>query len=154
MQYPHFIAIDASSHEETSHPVAIAWSMTDGQIKTTLIQPEDDWEDWDYALEDLHGINQETLYQRGETCWSVIRELENDLDESYLRTDHTEQTERLLELIYETCGKESSLETGHYSEDLDDANIAKDTQDQLYSTQQTCDERVLIMLRNWARGNS
>ena len=154
MTYPHFIAIDPSSHEETSHPIAIAWSMSDGQIKTTLIQPEDDWEDWDYALGDLHGINQDTLYQRGETPWSVVREMENDLEESYLRTDNCDEVERLLELIYEACGKENSLETGNYWEEIGDKSLIADTQDQLFHTQLTCDDRVLLMLRAWAESNS
>src|SRR5690606_3949662 len=69
MSYPQFIAIDGSSFEEHAHPVAIAWSLPDGQIKTTLIAPEDDWDDWDISLQDLHGINPDTLYQRGETGW-------------------------------------------------------------------------------------
>ncbi|MBM94642.1 MAG: hypothetical protein CMI09_02175 [Oceanospirillaceae bacterium] len=154
MNYPHFIAIDPSSHEETSHPIAIAWSMSDGQIKTTLIQPEDDWEDWDYALEDLHGINQDTLYQRGETCWSVLREMENDLEESYLRSDDFEQVERLLGLIYEACGKELSLETGSYREEISDQALLKETQEQLYNTHLTCDDRVLLMLKAWAEANA
>ncbi len=81
MEYPSFVAIDASSYEDSAHPVAIAWSLADGTVKTTLIQPDDDWDDWDFALEDLHGISQDTLYQMGETGWSVIRELEADLDQ-------------------------------------------------------------------------
>ncbi|MFL0805944.1 MAG: hypothetical protein K6L60_01505 [Oceanobacter sp.] len=153
MSYPHFIAIDASSHEDTAHPIAIAWSMADGQIKTTLIQPEDDWQDWDYGLEDLHGISQETLYQRGETCWSVIRELENDLDESYLRTDNAEGTAQLLEQIYEACDKELSLETGHYSEEIESSEHRQEIQEQLYSSPLPCDERVLIMLKGWVSAN-
>ena len=35
--YPHFLAIDASSYEDTAVPVAIAWSLQDGTIKTVLI---------------------------------------------------------------------------------------------------------------------
>ena len=62
MEYLSFVAIDASSYEDSAHPVAIAWS-SDGTVKTTLIQPDDDWDDWDFALEDLHGISQDTLYQ-------------------------------------------------------------------------------------------
>lgn len=153
MSYPHFIAIDASSYEDTSHPIAIAWSMTDGRIKTTLIQPEDHWEEWDYALEELHGINQETLYQRGETCWSVIRELENDLDESYLRTDDADATERLLTQIYEACDKELSLETGYYGEDIEAGELRQEIQEQLHGSPLTCDERVLVMLKGWVSAN-
>ncbi|MDO6750167.1 hypothetical protein Q4563_23210, partial [Gilvimarinus sp. 1_MG-2023] len=76
-------------------PIAIAWSMADGMIKTTLLQPDDGWDDWDYALEDIHGISQDTLYQRGETTWAVVRELENDLEQTFLMTDDPERIEPL-----------------------------------------------------------
>ena len=151
MAYPHFIAIDASSYEEEAHPIAIAWSMTDGRIKTTLIQPDDGWEDWDYALEDIHGISQDTLYQRGETAWSVVRELENDLEQTYLMTEEADRTEMLLDKIYDACGRELSLEVGEYSEEISDQQALSEATDQLYHQQLTCDERVLVMLQVWAR---
>lgn len=149
MSYPHFVAIDASSWEDEAHPIAIAWSMTDGRIKTTLIQPEDDWEDWDYALEDIHGINQDTLYQRGETCWSVIRELENDLEQPWLYADDQERTEALLEKIYEACGRDLSIEIGLFSDDLSDREALNESRDALHSQHLPCDERVLVMLQCW-----
>src|SRR5690554_498811 len=103
MEYPQFIAIDASSFEEHAHPIAIAWSLSNGQIKTTLISPDDQWEDedWDISLQDLHGINSETLYQRGETTWSVIRELEHDLANPYIYADDHMRVEILLSKLYE-----------------------------------------------------
>lgn len=137
MNAPQFVAIDASSWEERAHPIAIAWSLADGRIKTTLIQPEDDWDDWDYALEDIHGINQDTLYQRGETCWSVIRELENDLQSSRLQSDDIEHCELMLERIYDACQRDLSIE-------LDTLEVAAEL------SQKTCDERVHAMLQAWA----
>jgi hypothetical protein len=135
---PQFIAIDASSWEENGHPIAIAWSLSDGRIKTTLIQPEDDWHDWDYALTDLHGISPDTLYQRGETCWSVIRELEEDLQISLVMTDDVEQVERMLDRLYDACQREPSLEPIRAENGLNDLQ------------QMTCDERVHAMLLAWA----
>ncbi|ASP39368.1 hypothetical protein CHH28_12100 [Bacterioplanes sanyensis] len=138
MNAPQFIAIDASSWEDHAHPIAIAWSLSDGRIKTTLIQPEDDWDDWDYALEDIHGINQDTLYQRGETCWSVIRELEGDLHASRLYADQAAPCQHLLERIYDACQREPSFEVD-----------ATDTPS-FDGQQLPCDERVYAMLQAWA----
>lgn len=146
MTYPHFIALDASSYEETAHPIAIAWSLADGSIKTVLIQPEDDWEDWDYALEDMHGITQDTLYQRGETPWSIIRELEEDLEQPFLHTAHTELTLTLLERIYEACGRELSLELGDHRVELPNVPDLYDWYMDTAFDQQPCDERVRLML--------
>lgn len=140
--YPQFIAIDASSFEETAHPVAIAWSMNDGQIKTTLIQPEDDWQDWDISLQDIHGISQDTLYQRGETTWSVVRELDEDSEASLLY--YNPQTDpylpELLEKLYESCERDVSLNLGFISE------ILRDTQPLADNQASSCDERVYQML--------
>ncbi|MDK2779297.1 MAG: hypothetical protein KYX62_16710 [Pseudomonadota bacterium] len=149
MQYPHFIAIDGSSWEPHAHPVAIAWSMADGQIKTTLIQPEDDWDDWDITLQDVHGINPDTLYQLGETVWSVIRELENDLEQSYLFSDDAERSTDLLDKLYDACRRDLSLEIIHCSDAID--GELPDSSDMHY---QPCDERVRLMLLAWAAANN
>lgn len=146
MSYPQFIAIDGSSFEEHAHPVAIAWSLPDGQIKTTLIAPEDDWEDWDISLQDLHGINPDTLYQRGETCWSVIRELEQDLENPYLFADSPERVTVLLEKLYEACNRDLSIEIGDYREEMNAAALNESAQYHL-----PCDERVHRLLVGWAR---
>ncbi|WP_430462087.1 hypothetical protein ACQUQU_04675 [Thalassolituus sp. LLYu03] len=145
MQYPQFIAIDGSSWEEHAHPVAIAWSMADGQIKTTLIQPDDDWDDWDIALQDLHGITPDTLYQRGETLWSVIRELEGDLEQPYLYADDTERVTFMLEKIYEACNRDLSIEIGDAREIVQRGVPVSDD-----SLHMPCDDRVYRMLKRWA----
>lgn len=150
MSYPHFIAIDPSSYEDDAHPIAIAWSMADGQIKTTLIQPEDDWDDWDYAIEDIHGINQDTLYQRGETLWSVIRELENDLEQPYLIGDDEPRIEQLLEKMYDACHREPTLEISSFGSENLNAEVMAEVNEALFQQQLPCDERVLVMLRHWA----
>ena len=150
MTCPQFIAIDASSFEDSAHPVAIAWSLADGSIKTTLIQPDDDWqEDWDYAIEDLHGINRDTLFQRGETCWSVIRELENDIEQSFLFADDEARVQQMLVLLYESCNREPNLEAGHYAEVINRSDM--ETTPEPYH--QTCDDRVYALLMSWANAN-
>ena len=146
MIYPQFIAIDPSSFEEAAHPVAIAWSLPDGQIKTTLIAPDDEWDDWDISLQDLHGITQDTLYQRGETTWSVIRELEADLENPYLFADQLEPVETLLNKLYDSCDRELSFEIGHYRE-----KISTNAFDDYAHFQQPCDERILILLQHYQR---
>lgn len=146
MSYPQFIAIDGSSFEDYAHPVAIAWSLPNGQIKTTLVAPEDDWDDWDISLQDLHGINPDTLHQRGETAWSVIRELEHDLDNPYIFADHNERVENLLNKLYEACERELNFEIVNCREEIDPNSL-----DDYAHFQISCDERVETMLKTWAR---
>lgn len=139
--FPQFIAIDGSSFEDDRYPIAIAWSTTEGQIKTTLIQPEDDWEGWDYSLQEQHGIEPETLYQLGETSWSVIRELEQDLSEGCLFSEASSDTEYLLEMIYQACQRELSIEiqpsTSEVTIDINELQHLP------------CDERVRSQLLLW-----
>lgn len=148
--YPHFLAIDASSYEDTAVPVAIAWSLQDGTIKTVLIQPDDDWDDWDYSLEDLHGISQHTLYQLGETPWSVVRELEHDLEQPCVYSHDPDATERLLERLYDACGRDMSLEAANHSEGIADETRLRDWQLDHALEHQPCDERVRLMLMLYA----
>ncbi len=153
MEYPSFIAIDASSYEDTAHPVAIAWSLADGTVKTTLVQPDDDWDDWDFALEDLHGISQDTLYQMGETGWSVIRELEADLDQPYLLADDAERCELLLEKLYEAYGKESSIEISACQAEPGLGSLGDWYEDTNF-WHQPCDERIRLLLFKWNEFNN
>ncbi|MDF1763709.1 MAG: hypothetical protein P1U57_09890 [Oleibacter sp.] len=153
MNYPHFFAIDASSYEDNAHPIALAWSMKDGAIKTTLIQPEDDWTEWDFALQDMHGINQETLFQMGETVWSVIRELENDLQSPLLHCDDDVRSDALLEKLYEACGRDVSLETQHHLEEAPKEFVPSQWIDDTDFHHQPCDERVRLMLMLWVDFN-
>ncbi|MEL7400196.1 MAG: hypothetical protein AAFN68_06440 [Pseudomonadota bacterium] len=154
MNYPHFLAVDGSSWEEHAHPIAIAWSLADGTIKTTLIQPEDDWHDWDFALEDLHGINQDTLYQRGETGYSVLRELEHDLEQPRVATDDRERVETLLEKLYDSCNRDVSLEIDDYLDDVRDTSVIAEVREQLQLAEHMCEDRVRLMLEVWARENA
>lgn len=148
--YPHFIAIDASSREETAVPVAIAWSLEDGSIKTVLIQPDEDWDDWDYSLEDLHGISQHTLYQLGETPWSVVRELEQDLEQPLVFSHEAEITQMLLEKLYDACGRDLSIEAADHGAEITDPDRLAEWQLDNALDHQPCDERVRLMLMLFA----
>ncbi|KID12060.1 hypothetical protein P279_30580, partial [Rhodobacteraceae bacterium PD-2] len=69
---PAFIAVETG--EDGGLPLSIAWSLPDGTIKQTLIQPDDNWLDdetislGDYSLEELASMGVSPL--------DVIRELE------------------------------------------------------------------------------
>lgn len=146
MEYPQFIAIDSSSFEEHAHPIAIAWSLSNGQIKTTLICPDDQWEDeCDSGLQDLHGITTETLYERGETTLAVIRELEQDLANPYIFADDPVRVEEQLNKLYESCSRDLSIEIGDYREIVTETLL-----DEYAHYQVACDERVQQLLQDWA----
>jgi hypothetical protein len=159
MEYPQFLVIEASSYEENAHPIMMAWSLSDGSIKSTLIQPEDHWDDWDFSLEELHGIQRDTLHQRGETAWSTIKEFEYDCNNTHYLVHHTESTTHLLEQLYDACDKEPSVELidakDWFPKSLNNYDSIQqfffDTQQELGLNTHHCDETVKILLTTWVK---
>ncbi len=143
MQYPQFIAIDATSLSEDAYPVAIAWSLADGQIKTTLIEPEENWQTWDMGLAEAHGISPDTLYQRGETAWSVVRELDADLAQPTMYYNpHTDPyISELLMLLYASCERELDIALVPVSA------LSAQSASLIDEPLSNCDERVFQQLR-------
>ncbi|MGJ8515244.1 hypothetical protein R84981_001931 [Carnimonas sp. R-84981] len=83
-------------------PVAIAWSLKDGRIKHTLIQPLESWlEEENIGLE---GFDESNLYGMGVSPLDVIRELEMDHDSETLYVTGTSDEEGALERIYAEYG--------------------------------------------------
>lgn len=101
IELPYFLVLDASSEEPEAHPIAAAWSIEEGQIKNTLICPEDDWHDWDPVTEDMTGISQDILEMQGESGLAVIREMVSDLDAKIVYVEDLTRTEELLTKLYD-----------------------------------------------------
>lgn len=70
---PGFIALESG---EGRVPVAIAWSLPDGRIKHTLIQPDEAWLDDEAASLGDYGLDE--LLTLGASVRDVVRELEAD----------------------------------------------------------------------------
>lgn len=150
MQAPHFIALDGNHFDDDATPVAIAWSTSDGLIKTTLIQPDDNWQGLDYAVADMHGIQEDTLYQLGETCWSVLRELELDIEQGQLLIDPTTNVHALLEALYQACDRELNLELFDIEQQY--PGLFSDRQAELHHL--PCDERIRLLVLEWHQNYS
>jgi len=57
---PRFLDIEASSLNDASYPIEIAWSDEKGNIESHLINPYaiEEWTDWDfYAEHKIHGLS-------------------------------------------------------------------------------------------------
>ena len=75
--FPLFIDIEASTPDSNGFPTSISWSLADGQLKTVLIIPDDDWEPWDNTDPD---VDLQHLFDQGVSGPDAIRELNEDLD--------------------------------------------------------------------------
>ncbi|RKR02678.1 hypothetical protein C7446_2399 [Kushneria sinocarnis] len=102
---PGFLAIEAGDGEL---PVAIAWSLPDGRIKQTLIQPDPGWlEDDSVSFGDY---SEEQLNTLGLTTLEVIRELEADYHGATLHTPGVVDEQAILASLFASCGTEPFVE--------------------------------------------
>ncbi|CBV41635.1 hypothetical protein ACJ7V3_16385 [Halomonas elongata] len=105
-ELPAFIAIETGNDGDL--PLSIAWTLPDGRVKHTLIQPDNDWlEDelvslGDYSLEELNSMGVSPL--------DVIRELETDHFNATLYTAGVGDDEAALSRLFETYGLDPFVE--------------------------------------------
>jgi len=113
MRYPQFIDIDISTADDGGYPTSIAWSLPDGQLKSVLIIPDDDWEPWD----NTDGtVDIQHLMDQGVSGPDAIRELNEDLEGQTVFIDGLDEDEKVLELLYETYDNSLSFEVAHLSQ--------------------------------------
>lgn len=107
MNYPVFLDIEASTPDEGQYPVAMTWSLPDGQLKSVLISPDDDWEPWDNCDPE---VDVQYLMDQGASGLDVIRELNMDLSGQTVFVDGLDDDEALLELLFESFGDSPDFE--------------------------------------------
>ena len=104
--FPGFIAIETG--DEEGLPLSVAWSLPDGRIKHTLIQPDDSW-----IAESEHVTNEysaEELESFGVSPLDVIRELETDYFNETLYTSGSGEDELALARLFDTYGIDPFVE--------------------------------------------
>lgn len=107
MSLPLFLDIEVSSPEEEQYPIAIAWSLPDGQLKSVLVSPDDDWEPWDNADADT---DVQYLMDQGMSGLDVIREMNQDLSGQTVFVDGLDDDEALIDKLFETFGDDPDFE--------------------------------------------
>jgi hypothetical protein len=113
MEFPSFIDIEFSTPDDGGYPTAISWSLPNGQIKSVLITPDDDWDPWDNTDNE---VDIQFLYDQGVSGPDLIRELNLDLDGKTVFVDGLDEDEKLLDLLFETYNNELSFEVATISQ--------------------------------------
>lgn len=99
MNYPLIIAFEMSGDHDGAFPLAVAWSLPDGSIKSTLIQPEDEW--LDSSEEHYLDIDTDRLFEQGHGAKAVLEELQLDREQEPLYSPGHYTVERALERLYD-----------------------------------------------------
>ncbi len=105
-ELPAFIAIETG--DDGDLPLSIAWTLPDGRVKHTLIQPDDDW--LDDELVSLGAYSLEELTSMGVSPLDVIRELETDHFNATLYTAGVGDDEAAISRLFETYGLDPFVE--------------------------------------------
>tara|TARA_R110001592_G_scaffold171325_1_gene409614 strand:+ start:14777 stop:15262 length:486 start_codon:yes stop_codon:yes gene_type:complete len=111
--FPLFIDIEASTPDENGFPISISWSLADGQLKSVLIIPDDEWEPWDNIDP---GVDLHHLYDQGVSGPDVIRELNEDLDGQTVYIDGLDEDESLLDKLFDTYEQSLGFEIATVNE--------------------------------------
>ena len=96
--FPAFLFVETG---DDHLPLAIGWSLPDGQIKHTLIQP---LESWDGDHTGLGDYDIDTLHASGERPLDVLRELESDHCGETVYINGLNDDEEALERLFEEYG--------------------------------------------------
>jgi division protein CdvB (Snf7/Vps24/ESCRT-III family) len=110
-QLPIFISLDVVDDDRRVIPVAIAWSLPDGQIKATLIQPDQDWE---IDAISLGEIDLETMYDQGATPAEIVTEMNLDFDENTVFCFDEYQDIPGLDTLFDAINDEAGFEVASW----------------------------------------
>ncbi len=109
MKYPLIIAFEMSSYEDDAFPIATTWSLNNGQIKSTLISPDEEWLDQLYEQGDILETDPDTLIHEGHSPKSVMEELQLDMEDSPLYCLDPYMAEQAMTKICESMDREYDL---------------------------------------------
>lgn len=99
-----FLDIEASGFGARSYPIEIGLVLPDGHPYCTLIKPEPDWQHWDAAAEQVHGITRETLATHGHSAIDVAAELNRHLHGMTVYTDSWYHDFNWLSRLFDAAG--------------------------------------------------
>ncbi|MBW0145947.1 hypothetical protein [Marinobacter arenosus] len=113
MQVPRFLDIEYCQTDDALFPVAMAWSLADGRMKTVVITPEDEWlpEDGDLGDVDLR-----YLEEQGVPLLELARELHQDLPDQTVYVDGLDPDEILIDKLFSAIGQEPPFEIAPITE--------------------------------------
>ena len=107
MPAPRFLDIEYCQTDDALFPVAMAWSLEDGQMKNVVIAPADEWlpEDGDLGDLDLH-----YLEEQGVPLIELVHELHQDLPDQTVYVDGLDPDEILVDMIFSVMEQDAPFE--------------------------------------------
>lgn len=113
MSIPRFLDIEYCQTDDALFPVAMAWSLEDGQMKTVVIAPEEAWLPDDGDLGDFDLLY---LEEQGVPLLELVQELHQDLPDQTVYVDGIDPDEILIDLIFSAVSQDAPFEIAPISE--------------------------------------
>src|SRR5690554_1362119 len=110
---PRFLDIEYCQTEDALFPVAIAWSLADGQMKTVELTPEESWLQEDGDLGDIDLLY---LEEQGVPLLELVQERHQDLPDQTVYVDGIDPDEILVDLIFSAVSQDAPFEVAPVSE--------------------------------------
>lgn len=101
---PSIIDIEASSFSSYSYPIEVGFVLNDGTKFCCLIQPLEDWTDWNQQAENTHHISREKLKVHGKPIKEVADKLNQLLKEKTLYSDGWQVDKPWLTKLFYAAG--------------------------------------------------
>lgn len=106
MNIPTFIAFEVTD-VENGYPYAIAWSLPDGQYKSVLVKPEDDWLiDYEMGQYNPDAPPLQDLLDKGESVLDILKEWDLDFENGELFCQDPVLAQYCLDLMFEAYNKD------------------------------------------------
>ena len=152
MACPIFLAIETCP-EAPYYPIACAWSMTDGLIKSSFIQPADHW-----PSQLCYGdqLSLDTIMAQGHSIKDIILEMNNDLDSEQVTCHRDFPIEESLAHLQDTLDIYPSFDWSQDDDNLSELlgeNWREDIADMAFRDElflNQAEDQVRLMLKQWA----
>lgn len=106
MNFPIFISFEVTDADH-GYPYAIAWSLPDGQYKSVLVKPEDEWLiDYETTNHNPDAPPLQDLLDQGESVLDILKEWGGDLESGEIYCQDPMLAQYCFDLMFEAYGKE------------------------------------------------
>ena len=106
MNLPSFVSFEVTD-VENGYPYAIAWSLPDGQYKTVLVKPEQEWLiDWEAGNLPTDAPSLQDVIDKGETVVDILKEWSVDFDNGEIYCQDPILAQYCFDLMFEAYDKE------------------------------------------------
>ncbi len=148
MMMPAILDIEASALGSGSYPIEVGYVLADGSSDCMIIRPEPEWQRWDEASAQLHGLSRELLQARGLPAREVAMRLNRQLAGQYLYSDAWGNDYSWLSLLFDVADLPRRFELQPLRKILNERQLA------LWHTTRAQVERELALPRHRASGDA